>query len=298
VSSNDRPQPIAPTALLAAARRLLRPLVHLMLRSGVTYPMLADALRHLFVDVAVTDFLAQPAARTDSRISLLTGIHRKLVRQYRTTEFSTSATPEAVSVGSQIIARWLGSPPYADEAGRPRPLPRIGRGDAMEPSFEALVSSVTTDIHPRAVLDDWLSQGLVQVAADDRVVLNAEAFIPRPGGAAQLFYFARNLHDHIAAASANIGAAGAAPFLDRSVHYDDLTPAQAGALEAHAREAAMQVLLAVNRKALDLVEADRLPDDTGRQRVNVGTYIFVEREPPSRDEPGGGQPGPKAGAAS
>jgi uncharacterized protein DUF6502 len=272
-------------------------LVRLMLRSGITYPMLTDALRHLFVDVAVTDILAQPAARTDSRISLLTGIHRKLVRQYRATQFSTSTAPNTVSVASQIIARWLGLPPYADDAGRPRPLLRAGRAGVTEPSFESLVSSVTTDIRPRAVLDDWLSQGLVHVAADDRVVLNVEAFIPRPGGADQLFYFARNLHDHIAAASANISAADAAPFHDRSVHYDNLTPAQARALEAYAREAATQVLLAVNRKALDLAEANPVADDAVRVRVNFGTYIFAEREPPARDEPAGGQPDPTAGAA-
>jgi len=79
--------------------------------------------------------------------------------------------------------------------------------------------------------------------SDDRVQLHADAFIPRPGGEEQLFYFGRNLHDHIAAAVINISASGIAPFLDRSVHYDRLTPAQAGELREYARAAAMQVLL-------------------------------------------------------
>src|SRR5450432_168046 len=77
------PLPTSPTALLLATRRLLRPLVHLMMRSGVTSPTLTDVLRRLFVDVAVTDLLTQPKARTDSRVSLLTGINRKEIRRYR-----------------------------------------------------------------------------------------------------------------------------------------------------------------------------------------------------------------------
>ncbi len=35
------------------------------------------------------------------------------------------------------------------------PLPRSGPA----PSFDSLVASVTRDVRPRAVLDEWVSQG-------------------------------------------------------------------------------------------------------------------------------------------
>ena len=54
-----------------------------MMQSGLTYPILADALRRLFVDVAVEDILTDPKSRTDSRISLLTGVHRKELKRLR-----------------------------------------------------------------------------------------------------------------------------------------------------------------------------------------------------------------------
>jgi hypothetical protein len=252
-----------------------------MLSSGVTFPVLADALRRLFVDVAATDMLRGAAAQTDSRISLLTGVNRKLVRQCREMQPGETAVPEAVTVSSEIIARWRGSPPFVDAAGHPLPLPRAGDSAGAGPSFDALVRSVTTDIRSRAVLDDWLSQGFVRLAPPDRVVLHADAFVPRPGAAEQLFYFARNLQDHIAAAVANISAADAAPFLDRSVHYDGLTPAQARELEAFARAAAMQALLEVNRRAQEIVEADPSPGGDTSARVNFGTFVFVAGEPPA-----------------
>ena len=285
------PLPTPPAALLAASRRLLRPLVRLMLRSGITFPVLIDVLRQLFVEVAVTDILTQPKARTDSRISLLTGVHRKEIRRYREMPPDSMAPPEVVTIASQIIALWLGSPPFVDEAGQPRPLPRVSEAGTDEPSFDSLVCSVTTDIRSRAVLDDWLSQGLVRMAPEDRVALNADAFVPRPGGQEQLFYFARNLHDHVAAAVANISADDAAPFLDRSVHYDRLTPEQAGTLEAFARDAAVRVLLEVNRKALELVDGDETPVGQATHRLNFGAFVFSDEDLPAHD-----QPAPASGA--
>jgi hypothetical protein len=268
-----------------------------MLRSGVTFPVLTDALRHLFVDVAATDILRQAAEQTDSRISLLTGVNRKLVRQFREMQTDDTATPRVVTVTSGIIARWRGAPPFVDDAGQPRPLPRTGEPGGAAPSFDALVRSVTTDIRSRAVLDDWLSQGIVQLAPPDLVVLNVDAFIPRPGAGEQLFYFTRNLQDHIAAAVANISAADVAPFLDRSVHYDGLTPAQARELEAFARAAAVQALLEVNRKALELVAAEETPGGDTPVRVNFGTFVFTESESPADVQPGDVPRTPAAGVA-
>jgi hypothetical protein len=272
---------------------MLRPLVRLMMRNGVTFPVLADLLRGLFVEVAAKDLLTDPRARTDSRISLLTGVHRKEIRRLREAPPDSEAVPEVVTLSSQIIARWLGSRDWVDEAGLPKPLPRIGRPDAPQ-SFDALIASITTDVRPRAVLDDWLSQGIVTLDPDDVVHLETAAFIPRAGGEDQLFYLARNLHDHIAAAAANVSASGAPPFLDRSLHYDRLTPEAAVRLDAFAREAGIRVLLEANRLALDLVEGEAAAPIGPTRRVNFGIYSYIEDEasadPPAPPSSPGAEP--------
>lgn len=285
----DEPNHSAPSAaLLRAVRRLLRPLVRLMMKGGVTFPVLADTLRRLYVEVAAAEILTDPRSRTDSRISILTGVHRKEIKRLRSLPADQAEAPEVVTLASQVIARWLGSPLFTDIDGRPRSLSRLAQTGDTAPAFEDLVLSVTSDVRPRAVLDDLLSHGVVRLEGGDRVTLNTQAFIPRPGGTEQLFYFARNLHDHIAAAAANIRS-DQPRFLDRSVHYDDLTPAQADALHVYAREAAMRVLLDVNRKALELVErapaAESAKDE--RQRVNLGLYLYWEPDDSSADAPGG-----------
>jgi hypothetical protein len=257
----------------------MRPLVRLMMRSGLTFPVLADTIRALFVEVAVTDILTDPKARTDSRISLLTGVHRKEIKRLRELPPDGAEIPEIVTLVSQIVARWVGSDAFTDASGRPRPLVRVGQGTGGEQtSFDTLVESVTTDVRPRAVLDDLLGHGVVCMDSEGRVQLQADGFIPRPGGEEQLFYFARNLHDHVAAAVANISAPGAPPFLDRSVHYDRLTPSQAKELEDYARAAAMGVLLDVNRKALELTASEPDVPQTDQRRINFGIYVFDETE--------------------
>ncbi len=248
--------------------------------------MLADALRRLFVEVAVEDILTDPKSRTDSRISLLTGVHRKELKRLREIPADVLDEPDVVTLASQIIARWVGSAAFVGTDGQPRPLRRTNPDISdSEPTFDALVESVTSDIRPRAVLDDLLGHGVVFMDSEDRVQLNHNAFIPRPGGEEQLFYFARNLHDHVGAAVANISAAGSPPFLDRSVHYDRLTPAQARELDTYARDAAMRALLDVNRRALDLTQSETAVGGPQR-RINFGVYIYDEQEPPAAD----GQP--------
>ena len=283
-----RPQPIPPALLLKAARRLMRPLVRLMIRSGLTFPAFADALRRLYVEIAVNDVLTDPKSRTDSRISLLTGVHRKEIRRLREMPAEAEDAPDIVTLASQIIARWVGTAPFIDAEGRPRPLPRTNNdGTAAQPSFDELVASVTSDVRPRAVLDDLLAHGVVFMDAQDRILLNAEAFIPRPGGEEQLFYFARNLHDHVAAAVANISATGTPQYLDRTVHYDRLTPSQVQVLREYARAAAVRVLLDVNRLAQELTEAAPDAEPKRPQRINFGIYLFDEEDRPTA---GGGKP--------
>ncbi len=277
---------LQPDALLRPVRRLLRPLVRLLIQGGVTFPAVADMLRSLYVEVAARDLLTDPRTRTDSRISLLTGVHRKEIRRWRSETHEPEDVPPVITRTGQIIARWLRDAEYVDNDGQPRPLPRLPRPDGG-PSFESLVQSVTSDVRPRAVLDDWLNHGIVTVDAADRVVLETASFVPRPGSAEQLFYFGRNLHDHLAAAAANVTAGGTAPFIERAAHYDNLTPATVARLEAMGREAAQRLLTEFNRLAVDLLdtndrELERAPE-TPRRRLNLGLFLFVDSDSPGTE---------------
>lgn len=270
--------------LQAPLARLLRPLVRLAIRSGLTFPALADLLRELYVNVAEHDFALTSKSQTDSRVSLLTGIHRKEVSRLRGAGAPVNVVPVSISRTSRILARWLADSHFSDGAGKPRPLPRSG-SDA-EPSFDQLVESVTRDVRPRVVLDEWLDRGLVTRDAADRIILAEQAFVPKSGSDQQLYYLGRNLHDHIAAAVANVE--GERPrFLERAVHYDGLTQPIAEMLEKRSREIAMEALTTANREAHAATEGV----DDGGWRWNFGVYVYSEKV-------GGEADGEASGAAT
>jgi len=257
--------------LLQALARLLRPLIRLLLAKGVSYPALTKMLKAVYVSIAEDEFRLVGKRQTDSRISLLTGIHRKDVRRLRADGEQPLVAPPSVSLGGQLVARWAGLPEFLDDGGRPLPLPRHP-GAAGGPSFDSLVASISTDIRPRAVLDEWLRLGVAHLDDADRVVLNAEAFVPERGFEEKAFYFGRNLHDHIAAGAHNLLGEGR-PFVERSVYYGDLTPESVRELAALSEAEGMQALQVVNRRALELQQRDR-GSAGARRRMNFGIYFY------------------------
>lgn len=241
-----------------------------MLARGVTYPMLLELLKSVFVRVAEDDFGLPGKAPTDSRISLLTGVHRKDVRRLRSATES-SDVPAAVPLGAQLVAAWLTLPGHSNKRGKPLPLPRLSSSGASA-SFESLVAGVSKDIRSRVVLDEWLRLGVVHLDEDDRVVLNTQAFVPQRGFEEKLFYFGHNLSDHAAAAGHNV-LDQTPPFLERAVHYDRLTAESAEELAQLAEQAGMEAALAVNRRAQEL-EARDANSESAKRRIRFGIYFY------------------------
>jgi len=255
--------------------------VRLLIARSLPFPYVSAVLRSLYVDVAVEEFPAGPKRQTDSRITLLTGVHRKDVKRLRTEVHRAVAAPRAASLGSQLVARWMGLPEYRDARGAPRPLPRLPK--AGEPcSFESLMRSVSTDIRPRAVLDEWLRLGIVRIDEQDRVCLDVQAFIPAQGSDAMAYFFGRNLHDHLAAAVHNM-LGEPMPFLDRSVNYTQLTTGAVSELTELAQRRASETLQELNARALQLQRRDRGASDAS-QRFNFGVYLYTEPQQPTGDD--------------
>ena len=283
MQTSQTPTTTPSPVLVLALRRVLRPMVKLMLARGITYPYVTDLLKALFVDVADKDFRLDEKQPTDSRVSLVSGVHRKEVNRLRQ-EMASDAeiVPSVVSLGAQLVAVWLGSAQYLDENNRPKPLTRfVSEGGDM--SFEALVAGVNSDIRPRVVLDEWLRLGVVHYDEQHRVCLNVAAFIPAEGFDEKAFYFGHNLHDHAAAAAHNLLGVGK-PFIERTVHYDALSADSVAALAEHSGQVGMEALLAINKSAMALETADA-SDTAPRQRMTFGIYFYAEPATPAKVEP-------------
>lgn len=270
-----------PRALTAAVRRLLRPLVKLLLHYSVQYPALAGLLKLTYVEVA-TAMPIDGKPQTDSRISLLTGIHRLDVKRLRSEIVGGIDTPPAsVSLGAQIVLRWTTHAEYLDNRGRPLALHRLASTGGAA-SFESLVRTVNKDIRPRVVLDEWLRLGIARIDAQDRVALLTDAFVPSHGLDEKLFYLGKNVHDHLDACTHNLTRQDAPPLLERSVYFDRLSQESVQILSAHARQLSSQAMQAFAQKAMELQEKDH-PDVNAHHRVTYGHYFYQANE---QDESG------------
>lgn len=269
-----------PSSLLRAAQRLLAPLVRLLLAHGVTHAQLAELLKRVYLQVAEEELARGSGRVTASRLSVSTGLHRKDIRRLRgpAPHFDP---PSSVSLGARLIARWTAEPPYRDARGRPRALPRVG-GDAESASFESLVASISTDVRPRAVLDEWLRLGLVEIDAEDRVALRTEAFVPRAGFDEKAHFLGRNVADHLATAAHNLGEGE--PRLERSAHYRGLSAASADELHELATRLGMEALQELDRRARALQQRDAGGPAEARERTNFGVYFHRESEVPDRED--------------
>jgi hypothetical protein len=265
--------PFSEEGLQAILIRVLRPLVKLALASGLSFSSFSAVLRRLYIEVAENDFALPNKPQTDSRISLLTGIHRKDVSRYRGQALTDSSPPLAVSQTGRIVARWLADPLYCNDDGSPKALARTSVDDSS--SFEALVSQVTKDVHPRAVLDEWLDRQIAFLDQDEYVHLDLTSIIPNAGEDALRHYFTRNLHDHTLAAVTNI-MSEPPPYFERAVHYDRISAALAARLDEIARQESMALLLRLNK-----IAHNALQDDLGGDsRWIAGIYIMPQAVKP------------------
>lgn len=271
----------APPSVVRAVARLLRPLVRFLLNHQFTYPMFIRLLKSVYVEVADEEFAVPGKEQTDSRISLLTGVHRKDVKRLRHGAATAQQPPKSVTLGSQLVAIWTTDRRYLDRTGRPKPLPRLASDSESSDSFEELMASVNTDIRPRVVLDEWLRLGVAKIDEQDRVCLLVDAFIPEKGFDEKAYYLGQNLHDHIATCAHNLGGKGA-PLLERSVFSDELSERSVAVLAELAREQATHVLQLMSKRAIQLEKSDS-GSTSQHQRINFGMYFYTEPTPPKED---------------
>jgi hypothetical protein len=170
--------------------------------------------------------------------------------------------------------RWLTDARYCSAPGRPAPRARTGPSG----SFEALAREVSTDVHPRTVLDELVRLGLVEVEGE-RVLPQAQMFMPAKDLEELAELFSANVADHIAAAVHNLTEPGP-KLLEQSVFADGLMPESAQRLADVARQLWARAFEEMVAQARARVEADAAAD--GLTRVRFGVYFYADPVPEPR----------------
>lgn len=246
---------------------LMAPIVLWLLRHGVSFPAFSDLLKPLFVDAARGELERGALKPTQSALSLLSGVHRKDVRDIVDAPVNSRRSPRP-TLAAQVFTRWLHDGRFRSRNGKPRALPRTGPGR----TFEILCRELSNDVHPRTVLDELLRLGLVALDGE-QVVVRARSFVPSQRLDELTALFSANAADHIAAAVSNL-TSNEPPFLEQSVYADGLTKESVEVMHAAARQAWARAFQIVVARARERVDHDKASD--GDLRIRFGSYFFSE----------------------
>src|SRR5690606_27863692 len=139
------------SGLLSAYRRLLQPLIRILIRNGVSYYEFNEIAKSVYVEVAERDFKIAGRRSSHSRVAILTGFSRKEVaRQKAILDSGTLIeTTSNLNRVTRILVGWHSDAEYTGPYGMPIELPFDA--DAA-PSFASLVSRYCGDVSAREML--------------------------------------------------------------------------------------------------------------------------------------------------
>jgi Family of unknown function (DUF6502) len=266
---------------VTAVSRMLRPVVRHLIAQRITYPVLAQLLKEIYVDVAEAEFTLPFKRQTDSRLALVTGVTRKEVSRLRRRQ-QRSPAPVALEdhLVTHVIGRWIAGPPYASADGTPHRLPYKSERSNVA-SFARLVRDLSVDIPVRSVLDELLRAEVVALLPNGDVALQQEAHIPTEDAAAKLALLGTDPAELFCTIMHNIERPDA-PRFQRKAAYDNIGADALATIRVAAQRTGQAFIRSANT-LLAMHDRDRNPRAAGGQRMRVvlGTYYFEEPAAPT-----------------
>ncbi len=271
------------TAIKNTALVILRPLVRFLIGHGWTFGAIAELLKYVCVEEACRKQGESARTLTDSKVTLMSGVHRKEVRRIREELAQTDAHDLLLRHGAnsaaQLIALWMTHPNYQNEHGEPVALPMRAPN---APSIEALARLVKADMRPRTIVDDLVRAGVAEERADMIHLLRCSYISDIPED--QLVFMGNNVGDHLTAAVHNLEG-GTPAYLEQALYFDELSPDALDKLRPELRRLGEKLLRDAYQRVAKLTpQSDESADNpvpSGSRRMRLGVYYFEDNTPQS-----------------
>ena len=246
-----------------------------LVKSGVGHQEFSEAMRALFYNAALEEIEQLGQKKTDSALSLLSGLNRREVSQLRQNYgehryTQTHLETQPANVPSRVIALWL-------HLGLPSIIPTCG----PEASFEALVKQISTEKHPRSILSELIRLKLV-IETGQNVFLQTQSFSPNPKEHITKQIFSENIADHLAAGIANLTEHN--EFLEQAVFADELTQESVNYLKQKSNILWQQYSKNILDEAIQRCNLDQ-GKAHARYRFRLGMYQYDTHEQSEKFHP-------------
>lgn len=227
------------------------------------------------MDVALKEFGIPGRKQSNSRISIITGLNRKEVLRLRQMQEPQNIdAAQQYNRAARVVGGWVRNSRFHDRDGGPAELPFDNHGNA---SFSDLVKEFSGDVPARAVLDELLRVGAVEVRENNRIALVQRAYIPYGEDIQKLHILGTDVADLITTIHHNVSEEKDQALFQRKVAYDNV-PAESVAAFRKLSGKEGQLFLEKMDRWLSRQDRDLHPSagGTGRKRIGIGVYYFEE----------------------
>jgi len=153
-------------ALFTLTKIILRPLIHTLVKHGVSWSEFNELARESFVDVSHNDFKLERKKPSVSRAAVLSGLNRKEVtRIIRKLDLDDHSVPSSKNRAKMVLDGWLSDKRF-NKKGNPISLPLEGG----KINFKMLVAEYSNDMPAKAVLDELERAGTAEFNARTLIV--------------------------------------------------------------------------------------------------------------------------------
>ena len=166
------------TGLLASYRYLMRPLIRILIRNGITHGEFTEYLKLVFVDVAEVDFALPDREKSESRVAILTGLSRKEVSLQREILGGKSLPTHDGNLHrvTRVLQGWHTDADFTGPYGMPLELPMISADDI---SFSELMRRYCPDMTPSLMVEELLRVGVVEETPGGKLKVLTRAYVPQ-----------------------------------------------------------------------------------------------------------------------
>jgi len=264
-----------PDALTSNFKVLLTALAEVALEEELSFSEFSELSRYAFVKAA-EKMLAGNKRVSDSRISIVTGLHRKDVKRLREgngEEFS--AEKAKGNRATSVISAWTREKDFLDENGNPIPLAY----DNEAPSLTTLIKEYSGDMPVRAVCDELERMEVIK-EKDDRWYLEVPVYVPSKSRESMFSFLGDETSHLVKTIHHNLNNPPRKRRFQRSVAYDELSPESVELFQALASERSMDLLKEFDswlakREKLDKQARKKNPG-IEHKKAGLGIYYFEE----------------------
>lgn len=179
-------------------------LAWVLLQLGFSFGDFLSDAKAAFVEAAAEHIQNRGHRASAARIAVLTGFSRAEVARIQSDAIS-SPRPSATQRAERVMHGWFTDSRYVDGLGHPRELITSGHN-----SFDDLVRRYSGDIPPRAILEELLSGGMVELRKTGTVTAVRRHYLTAGSNAIDLEALITNADVVFRSAFDAPGSAGAA----------------------------------------------------------------------------------------